>query len=186
DQLQDRHRRHGLAAAGLADDAERLAAVDGDVDAVDGLQDAVGGGEMGFQALDLEQRRHQITRRASSASRRPSPMKLIATTAMKIAPPGNSAQWAAMSRKSLASNNSRPQVGVSGGKPRPRNDSVDSAMMAAATSIVPAMITGPSALGRMWRTTCRSGLAPSARAASTKSFSRSDRNCARTRRATGI
>ena len=36
DQFQDRHRRDGLAAAGFADDAERLALVDGDVDAVDG------------------------------------------------------------------------------------------------------------------------------------------------------
>src|SRR5947208_12689898 len=186
DQLQDRHRGDGLAAAGLADHAERLALVERDVDAVDRLQHAVVGSEVGLQALDLEQRRHQITRLASSASRIPSPMKLMATTATKIAPPGNSAQWAAMSRKSLASNNSRPQVGTSGGKPRPREDRVDSAMMAAATSMVPAMITGPSALGRMWRTTCRSGLAPSARAASTKSFSRSERNCARTRRATGI
>ena len=59
-------------------------------------------------------------------------------------------------------------------------------MIAAATSMVPATITGPSALGRMWRTTWRSGEAPSARAASTNSFSRSDRNCARTSRATGI
>src|SRR5438445_26103 len=149
DQLQDRHRGDGLAAAGLADHAERLALVERDVDAVDRLQHAVVGSEVGLQALDLEQRRHQITRLASSASRIPSPMKLMATTATKIAPPGNSAQWAAMSRKSLASNSSRPQVGTSGGKPRPRKDKVDSAMMAAATSMVPAMITGPSALGRM-------------------------------------
>src|SRR5207245_2442610 len=98
DQLQDRHRGHGLAAAGFADDAECLAPVDGNVDAVDGLQDAVVGGEVGFQALDLEQGQHQITFRASSASRRPSPMKLMATTAMKIAAPGNSAQCGPMSR----------------------------------------------------------------------------------------
>ena len=75
---------------------------------------------------------------------------------------------------------------MSGGKPRPRNESVDSAMIAAATSIVAATITGPSAFGRMWRTTWRALLAPSARAASTNSFSRSERNCARTSRATGI
>ena len=59
-------------------------------------------------------------------------------------------------------------------------------MMAAATSIVPATITGPSALGRMWRTTWRIGDAPSARAASMNSFSRIDRICARTSRATCI
>ena len=98
DQFQDRHRRDGLAAAGFADDAERLALVDADVDAVDGPQDAVVGIEVGLQTLDLEQGRHQITFRASSASRSPSPMKLMATTAMKMAPPGNRAQCAAMSR----------------------------------------------------------------------------------------
>ena len=75
---------------------------------------------------------------------------------------------------------------MSGGKPRPRNDRVDSAMIAAATSIVPATITGPSAFGRMWRTTRRKVEAPRARAASTNSFSRSAKNCARTRRATVI
>ena len=52
--------------------------------------------------------------------------------------------------------------------------------------MVPATITGPSALGRMWRVTVRGVEAPSARAASTNSFSRSEKNCARTRRATGI
>ena len=36
----------------------------------------------------------------------------------------------------MASYRMRPQVGMSGGKPRPRNDRVDSAMMAAATSMV--------------------------------------------------
>ena len=80
----------------------------------------------------------------------------------------------------------RPQVGTSGGKPRPRKLSVLSAMMAAAMSMVPATITGPRLLGRMWRSTCRGTLAPSARAASTNSFSRRLKNCARTSRATGI
>ena len=103
-----------------------------------------------------------------------------------MAVPGKIAQCGAKSRLSLASYRMRPQVGMSDGKPRPRKDSVDSAMMAAATSIVPATITGPTALGRMWRTTWRSAGAPRLRAASTNSFSRSERNCARTSRATGI
>ena len=75
---------------------------------------------------------------------------------------------------------------MSGGKPRPRKDRVLSAMMAAATSMVAATITGPRLLGRMWRTTWRVVEAPSARAASTNSFSRKLKNWARTRRATGI
>ena len=37
---------------------------------------------------------------------------------------------------------------MSGGKPRPRKESVDSAMIAAATSIVPATITGPERIGQ--------------------------------------
>src|SRR5881296_4564461 len=53
-------------------------------------------------------------------------------TVRKIAVPGKIAQWGAKSRWSLASKRSRPQVGMSGGKPRPRNESVDSAMIAAA------------------------------------------------------
>src|SRR5213078_4678202 len=103
-------------------------------------------------------------------------------TVRKIAVPGKIAQWGAKSRLSLASKRSRPQVGMSGGKPRPRNDSVDSAMIAAATSMVPATITGPSAFGRICLNTRRGVVAPSARAASTNSFSRNDRNWARTSR----
>src|SRR5262245_62031629 len=65
-------------------------------------------------------------RRGSRASRRPSPTKLIDSTARKIIRPGNSACDGASVRKFCASNSSRPQVGTSGGKPSPRNDSVDS------------------------------------------------------------
>ena len=64
--------------------------------------------------------------------------------------------------------------------------SVDSAMIAAATSMLAATITGPRALGRMWRSTRRGREAPSARAASTHSFSRRERNCARPSRAAGL
>src|SRR3989338_2436426 len=67
-------------------------------------------------------------------------------TARKIAVPGKIAQWGAWSRVSLASKRMRPHVGMSGGKPRPRNESVDSAMMAAATSSEAA-----GALSRPWR-----------------------------------
>ena len=75
---------------------------------------------------------------------------------------------------------------MSGGKPSPRKDRVDSAMIADETSIEAATITGPSAFGRMWRRTRCPVVAPCERAASTNSFSRKLRNCARTSRATGI
>src|SRR5262249_35789070 len=145
-ELEHRERGDGLAAAGLADHAEGLAAVDRKIDAVDRAHHAVVGREMRLQPLNVEQALGHMTFRGSRASRNPSPMKLIVSTARKIAAPGMSAQCGATSRLSLASKRMRPQVGMSGGKPRPRKESVDSAMIAAATSIVPATITGPSAL----------------------------------------
>src|SRR4029079_3160549 len=117
---------------------------------VDRTDHAVVGLEPGPQVADVEERfRHYSTRRGSSASRKPSPMKLMVSTVRKIAAPAKISQCGAMSIVSLASNSTRPQVGISGGKPNPRNDRVDSWMMAAATSMVAATITGPRALGRM-------------------------------------
>ena len=54
-QAHHRQRRDGLAGAGLADDAERLAAVDRVGDPVDGLDDAVVRVEVDPEVLDLEQ-----------------------------------------------------------------------------------------------------------------------------------
>ena len=68
DQLQHRLGGDALAAARFADHAHRLAAVDGDVDAVDGMQPAVVGLEVGLQALDLEQ--GHATRPAAGRARR--------------------------------------------------------------------------------------------------------------------
>jgi hypothetical protein len=59
---------------------------------------------------------------------------------------------------SSPSNSSRPQVGKSGGKPRPRKDSTDSVMIASAMPSVAATITGETTLGRMWRRITRRGV----------------------------
>ena len=53
-QAHDRLRRDALAGAGLADDAEGLAALDGEGDAVDGADEAVLGGELDLEVADLE------------------------------------------------------------------------------------------------------------------------------------
>src|SRR5262249_35060627 len=100
-------RGHRLAAARLADHAHRLAPADEDVDAVDRADHAVVGGELGPEPADVEERaaaggsvghdRH-MTLRGSSTSRRPSPMKLIASTTRKIAAPADKAQCGAKSR----------------------------------------------------------------------------------------
>jgi hypothetical protein len=51
DQAQDRERRHALAAARFADDAERLPRPDLERHAVDGLDRAVVGEEVGLEVL---------------------------------------------------------------------------------------------------------------------------------------
>src|SRR5207247_2075596 len=55
DQPHDRQRRHGLAAARLADDAERPALVDREGDAVDGPHDTASGAEPRAQVLDAKE-----------------------------------------------------------------------------------------------------------------------------------
>ena len=56
DEPHDRQAGHALAAAGLADEAHDLAAVDMEVDAVDRADQAVAGLERRVEPLDLEQR----------------------------------------------------------------------------------------------------------------------------------
>ena len=76
DQPQDRQRGDALAAAGFADDAQRLAGAQRKRDAVDRAHDAVAGEEIGLQIVDLENRvrRPRLPRRvrtcALSSSRR--------------------------------------------------------------------------------------------------------------------
>ena len=55
-QPEERHSRHALPGAGLADDAEHLAALELEVDAVDRSDDPVFGRESDLEALDLQQR----------------------------------------------------------------------------------------------------------------------------------
>src|SRR5207244_12364571 len=88
--------------------------------------------------------------------------------------------------KARASCRRVPQVGVGGWTANPRNESADSVRMAAATPKVAFTVIGPMALGIMCQKMMRESRAPEARAASTNSFSFSDRNTPRTIRASGI
>ena len=63
-QAEDREHRDALSAPGLADDAERLARLDGERDAVDGANDPVLGLEVRAQIAHVEQ-----GRRVSAAAR---------------------------------------------------------------------------------------------------------------------
>jgi hypothetical protein len=101
-QAHERERRHRLARARLADDAERLAAPQLVRDAADrfdqtvfrgerdgqvlDLQDDVGGRRPGIQ-LDARHRRTSVCR-GSNASRSPSPMKLTVSAIAMMNRPG--------------------------------------------------------------------------------------------------
>ena len=67
-QAQDRQRGDALAAARLADDAQRLAGVHRERHAVDRAHHAVAGVEGGLQVLDLEQRRLPPQRRCTAVT----------------------------------------------------------------------------------------------------------------------
>ena len=95
-QAHEGERGHGLAAAGFADDAQRLAAVDMKIDIADGVQNPGRHVDLDGQALDLEHRsaslraRHAGQLRPSGAvmSRMPSPSMLMAITRTRMATPG--------------------------------------------------------------------------------------------------
>ena len=84
----------------LADHAQRLAAPDREVDAVDRLHHAVVGREMRLEAADLEQRLgHYITlARIERVAQAVADEVDRRARSRKIAAPGNSAQCGAMSR----------------------------------------------------------------------------------------
>ena len=87
---EQRERGDALAAARLADDAERLARRDVERDAVDGVDRAALGPELDPQVLDRRAAAHVARPRSfgSSASRRPSPIRLKPSTEKTIATPG--------------------------------------------------------------------------------------------------
>ena len=76
-----------------------------------------------------------------------------------------------------------PSAAFGGWMPKPRNERKASIRIAAATMSVVKTTIGPTQFGRMCRRMMRMSLAPAAFAASTNSFSRSDRKRPRTMRA---
>ena len=85
DQAEQRQHRDRLARTRLADDAEHFAGFDGEVHAIDSGEAA----EVDAQVAGFEQDRHEsFLSFGSSASRSPSPTRLIASTDTRIASPG--------------------------------------------------------------------------------------------------
>jgi hypothetical protein len=82
-------------------------------------------------------------------------------------------------RKSWACCRSSPQLGVKGGRPKPRKSSAASEPIAPMRLKGKRVISGVRALGRMWPKMMRAAERPWQRAASTKVRERRRRNSAR-------
>ncbi len=72
DEIHQGHRDRRLAGSALPDDAQHLPLIDGQVDGIDRLADALAGLELDSQIPDIQQRRHWATS-GSSLSFGPSP-----------------------------------------------------------------------------------------------------------------
>src|SRR5262249_38713586 len=162
-----RQRRHALARAGFAHDAERLAGMDLEAHAVDGAHRPVIGEELRLEVRNLEH--GQIGRRGRRASplgalpvargdvhrrlafgsrksRTPSPRKLKPSTTVKIAKPGKAATHHC-STSSRPSATIEPHSGVGGTTPSPRKERPAKVMIALPTSSVTSTTSGPIAFG---------------------------------------
>ena len=97
---EQRERGDALAAARLADDPERLARRDVERDPVDRVDEPALGAEVDVQVVDDEEglSSHGLCSFGSSASRRPSPIRLKPSTEMMIATPGMIARCGAVWR----------------------------------------------------------------------------------------
>ena len=117
-QPHDGERGHALAAAGFADDRQRLAAADVERDVVDRLEQPGIGEEHCFQVLHVEDQivrlglAHQPRCLGSRMSRSASPNRLVPNTARLIATPGKMTSHGAVRTYSAADSDSmRPQDG---------------------------------------------------------------------------
>src|ERR1051326_2871624 len=185
DEPQHRQGRDGLAAPRLPHDAERLARVEVERDAVDraGRAAPVLGDEVGLQVPHAQQRlAHAVSLRGSSASRSASPTAFKAMTTSEMASPGKVAHHGATAIFCQQSAIMLPQLGAGEGTPMPRNDSPASSSITLPMPSAADTTIGAAALGRTWRKITRPGSAPSARAAATNSRSRTLNTSARTSR----
>jgi hypothetical protein len=163
------HRQHrdGFARARFADDRQRLVALDADVDAVDGSERAPAHGEADAEVADVEKGHHDLRSLGSSASRSPSPNRLIAITVMRMARPGSVTSHGSERMNSRASASIAPHSESGGCAPRPRKPSAAASRMASDMPSAAWMMSGARQLGSTVRSISRSGPTPETRAAVT-------------------
>src|SRR5580765_7532277 len=181
-EADDREARRGLAAAGFADDAERLAFLQREADPVDRLDDALAAKRdvMRLQIADLKQKSHTGARLAhrlrncgSSRMRSQSPISCVARTTSMMQRPGkivsHQSPTISIERPSASI---EPQAGSGGGTPTPRNDSDASAMITTPIVRLASTMAEFKTFGRMWRRITRVREAPAISASLTNSRSR--------------
>ena len=108
--------------------------------------------------------------RGSSASRKPSPARLIDTTVTRIASPGSVTSQGLERMNSRASASIVPHSAVGGCAPRPRNPSAAASRIASETPSAACTINGAMQLGSTVTNISRHGPTPATRAAITYSF----------------
>src|SRR3546814_7515583 len=158
----------GLAGAGLADNGQHLAGIDRQGDAVDGTEPAGCRFELDGQIIDLQKRHDQdLFSFGSSASRRPSPIRLMARTVMRIARPGKVTTHHARRMNSRASASIVPHSGAGGWAPMPRKPSAAASRMEFEKERVAWTMSGAVQFGRIVLNIRRRGPAPASRDAVT-------------------
>src|SRR5690606_29810185 len=170
DQAHERQQRDALAGPGLADDAEHLARLDGEVEAVDGAKEAACRLELDGQIADFDQRRHQRFSFGSRASRNPSPARLKARTVIRMASPGKVTTHQALCTNSRALASMLPHSGVGGCAPRPRNPSAAASRIAVEKPSVAWTMSGAMQFGSTVTNISRASPAPLTREAVTYSL----------------
>src|SRR5450759_1215663 len=179
-QVHDRTGQHGLARPGLADDAEGLAALEGERNTVDGAHQAPLALEVGREVADLEESAVVVgvgetlgaqipASRTSKRDRTTSPRKFRARTVTKIMIDGSNVMCGDVNSSPRSTAMMLPHDGVGGFTPTPRIASVPSATMAMAMPSSAMENNAGATFGRSSRIMTRPFLAPWARAARTNS-----------------
>src|SRR5205085_7238191 len=132
----DRPRRHALAAAAFADNAERLARPNVEARSIDGSGDALVGEEVGLEVADGQERLSvHHTPYGSAASRRPSPRKLNARITTMTGTAGGSSHGKIATVCRFSASCSRTPKGIPAARgPNPGNWAEGSRFTTAATA----------------------------------------------------
>src|SRR5690606_7100365 len=147
-----RRGRGRLARTGFSDDRERLALKDVEAHAVQNLARLLAAAEGDLQVADADKRCVHRCALAfgSTASRNSSPREMNASTVIVNARDGQNSAIGAVRMLVCAWLMSLPHDIVAPPRPTPRNDSTDSATIAAARLRVATTMTGAIALGSTW------------------------------------